>query len=131
MSNISYNNDNENEEIEDEEINYKKSKGKKKSLKNALVCNTFIFIIITCAIILFSNIIIMKQKFDYINTEWVKSFVIQEANQLFTNFSNTLNKRIRILENVMIDSRVKNLQTAMELVLEGKFSNKIRQYHLF
>lgn len=92
---------------------------KKKSLKIVLILIIFILFISFILTILVSNIILMKLKYDNINDNYLNSFVMTQANQNFKNFTETLSLQIKILNNVMLQSRMFNTETSILLAIQG------------
>ncbi len=118
------NHEDEDEEIEEEDNDYNEvnSLQKKKSLKTVLILILFFFLFLFISTILISNFLLMKINYDEINNKFLNAFVLQQANTNFKNFTNTLNIRTKIINNILIQSRIFNTESCINLVYLGKSS---------
>jgi hypothetical protein len=116
------NDEDKEEEIEEEDSDYNEvnSLQKKKSLKAALILILFFFLFLLISTILISNFLLMKINYNDINNKYLNAFVLQQANTNFKNFTNTLNIRTKIINNILIQSRILNTESCINLVYLGK-----------
>jgi hypothetical protein len=94
---------------------------KGKSIKSVFVASVFLFLIFFIFVIFYSNFLIIKSLYDEINQNYLRQYVIEPLSNLNENFTKSAEIRLRIQEQIILESKMQNLKIMANFALSNNF----------
>jgi hypothetical protein len=93
---------------------------KTQSIKCVFVTSVFIFLLFFIFVIFYSNFLIVKSLYDEINQNYLRQYVMGPLSNLNENFTKSAEIRLRVLEQVILESKMQNMKIMTEYASKSK-----------
>ena len=98
-----------------------------KSIKCVFIGVILFFLLVLISAVIISNFFILSTLYDKINNQDLNAYIIEPVRMKNENFTEILNIRIRTINEILLESKLINLQISMEFsVKSNTFDNKLK-----